>query len=155
MNHEEMVRQVITELLQRMGFSGEVSVQKSGETAYSADIALSDGSKIFIGQHGVSLAAFQYIARSILSQKLSERIDLLIDVNHYLEEKKPILEREALEAEEEALRTGRTVTLRPMFPYERKIVHTYLANRGKVLTESSGRGEDRKIIIKPAPQVAL
>jgi spoIIIJ-associated protein len=86
--------------------------------------------------------------RSILTKTLKERIDVIVDVNGYWEEKRPLLEREALAAEEEVLRTGHPTILRPMLPYERKVIHTFLIGRKKVATESAGHGEDRKVIVK-------
>lgn len=135
-------------LLQKMGFPAEIAVTSTGERSYFIRITVSDGSKLLIGSHGVALSALQYMMRSVLTRKLQERIDVLVDVNGYWEEKKPILEREALAAEEEVLRTGHPAILRPMLPYERKVIHTFLVGRNKVTTESAGHGEDRKVIVK-------
>ena len=143
-----IVQEESENLLQKMGFPAEVVATSMGERSYSIRITVSDGSKPRIGQHGVALSALQYIMRSILTRKLQERIDVLVDVNGYWEEKRPLLEREALAAEEEVLRTGHPTILRPMLPYERKVIHTFLVARNKVTTESSGHGEDRKVIIK-------
>ncbi len=135
-------------LLQKMGFPAEIAVTSTGERSYFIRITVSDGSKLLIGSHGVALSALQYMMRSVLTRKLQERIEVLVDVNGYWEEKKPILEREALAAEEEVLRTGHPAILRPMLPYERKVIHTFLVGRNKVTTESAGHGEDRKVIVK-------
>ncbi len=144
----QIIQSEVEQFLQKMGFSGVVAVSDLGTSGYAIKITVTEGSKLLIGQHGVALSAIQYMVRSILTRKLQERINILVDVNGYWEEKRPILEREALAAEEEVLRTGRPTILRPMFPYERKVVHTFLVARGKVVTESSGHGEDRKVIIK-------
>lgn len=135
-------------ILQKMGFPAEVAVSVLATNQYFIKITVTDGSKLLIGQHGVALSALQYIIRSVLTRKLQERLDVLVDVNGYWEEKRPLLEREALAAEEEVLRTGHPSILRPMLPYERKVVHTFLVGRNKVSTESSGHGEDRKVIVK-------
>lgn len=135
-------------MLQKMGFPSVVVVTALDASGYLIRITVNEGSKLLIGQHGVALSALQYIIRSVLTKKLQRRVDIIVDVNGYWEEKKPILEREALAAEEEVLRTGHPAILRPMLPYERKIIHTFLVGRNKVMTESSGHGEDRKIIVK-------
>jgi spoIIIJ-associated protein len=135
-------------LLKEMGFPAEIVATNTGERSYFVRITVIDGSKLLIGQHGVALSALQYIMRSILTKTLKERIDVLVDVNGYWEEKRPLLEREALAAEEEVLRTGHPTILRPMLPYERKVIHTFLIGRKKVATESAGHGEDRKVIVK-------
>ncbi len=148
MDKQQIVQSEVETLLEKIGFPAEVTALMTGEASYSIRITVSDGSKLLIGQHGVALSALQYIIRSVLMRKLQERAEVLVDVNGYWEEKKPLLEREAAAAEEEVLRTGHPVVLRPMLPYERKVVHTFLVARNKVMTESSGHGEDRKVIIK-------
>ena len=148
MDKQQIIQTEVENLLQKMGFSAKIQATIIGETNYSVQITVEEGSKLLIGQHGVALSALQYIVRSILTRKLHERAEVLVDVNGYWEEKRPLLEREALSAEEEVLRTGHPAILRPMLSYERKVVHTFLVNRAKVTTESSGHGEDRKVIVK-------
>lgn len=148
MEKQQIIQIEVEGLFQKMGFPAEINVTVLGEASYSIRVTVEEGSKLLIGQHGVALSALQYIIRSILTRKLQERAEVLVDVNGYWEEKRPVLEREALAAEEEVLRTGHPAILRPMLPYERKVIHTFLVNRSKVTTESSGHGEDRKVIVK-------
>lgn len=148
MEKQQTIQTEVEGLFQKMGFPAEINVTVLGEASYSIRVTVEEGSKLLIGQHGVALSALQYIIRSILTRKLQERAEVLVDVNGYWEEKRPVLEREALAAEEEVLRTGHPAILRPMLPYERKVIHTFLVNRSKVTTESSGHGEDRKVIVK-------
>lgn len=148
MEKQQIIQAEVEGLFQKMGFPAEINVTVLGEASYSIRVTVEEGSKLLIGQHGVALSALQYIIRSILTRKLQERAEVLVDVNGYWEEKRPVLEREALAAEEEVLRTGHPAILRPMLPYERKVIHTFLVNRSKVTTESSGHGEDRKVIVK-------
>ena len=148
MEKQHIIQTEVEGLLQKMGFPAEVAVSVLGELSYSIRITVLEGSKLLIGQHGVALSALQYVVRSILTKKLQERLEVLVDVNGYWEEKRPVLEREALAAEEEVLRTGHPAVLRPMLPYERKVIHTFLVTRNKVATESTGHGEDRKVIVK-------
>ncbi|NTW13852.1 MAG: hypothetical protein HGA31_02350 [Candidatus Moranbacteria bacterium] len=72
-----------------------------------------------------------------------------VDVNDYWKDKIRLLRRDAEEAAHQVIASGRPVQLRPMFSYERKIVHSVLADNERVETESSGRGEERKVIVKP------
>lgn len=148
MEKQQIIQVEVEGLFQKMGFPAEINVTVLGEASYSIRVTVEEGSKLLIGQHGVALSALQYIIRSILTRKLQERAEVLVDVNGYWEEKRPVLEREALAAEEEVLRTGHPAILRSMLPYERKVIHTFLVNRSKVTTESSGHGEDRKVIVK-------
>jgi spoIIIJ-associated protein len=53
----------------------------------------------------------------------------------------------------QSLEENRVITLRPMSPYERRLVHMELAENEKIKTESTGEGEDRRVVIKPADLV--
>ncbi|MFZ3031779.1 MAG: R3H domain-containing nucleic acid-binding protein [Candidatus Moraniibacteriota bacterium] len=147
MDKIQIIEEESKRILEKIGFPGDIHIETIGD-GYLVKITVQEGSKLLIGQHGVALSALQYIMRSLVTKKLAERLEILVDVNGYWEEKKPLLEREALAAEEEVCRTGRPVALRPMLPYERKIIHTFLVSRNKVATESAGHGEDRKVIVK-------
>jgi spoIIIJ-associated protein len=78
----------------------------------------------------------------------------VVDINQYFTEKKQLLEKEAKQALDEALQNNISVALRPMLPYERKIVHAYLSANESVITESVGSGEERKVMVRPKPIVS-
>ena len=85
----------------------------------------------------------------IARRKSNVSIDFSVDVNRYWKEKREHLRRDAEDAARECISTGRPVSLRAMLPYERKIVHAALAENERVETGSVGRGEERKVVVKP------
>jgi spoIIIJ-associated protein len=85
----------------------------------------------------------------MLYKKTKERLEVIVDVNGYFLDKRAILEQEAKKAAEEATRDQIFVMMRPMLPYERKIIHTFLAKNQNVVTESVGQDKERKIVIRP------
>jgi hypothetical protein len=76
-----IVQATVAEMMEKMGFPGEIAVTSPSERSYSVKVTVADGSKLLIGQHGVALSALQYMVRSLLTRKLKERIDVLVDVN--------------------------------------------------------------------------
>ena len=152
---EKIAEECVRELLEKMGFSGETSVEKSVEeerTKIVVNIQAGD-SNFLIGQYGANLDALQHLARVMARKRTEERIDLVVDVNSYRREKSDSIVKMAENLAAEALAENRAVALRPMSPYERRLVHMALSQNEKVKTESVGEGEDRKIVIKPASLV--
>ncbi|MEP7162212.1 MAG: R3H domain-containing nucleic acid-binding protein [Candidatus Moraniibacteriota bacterium] len=157
---EEPFRATLTlavqDLLKKIGFTAEVKTSEEalpeGRVGYMCDITLTDGQNLLIGQHGANIAALLHVVRLIIRKDQPENASISLDVNHYFREKKVYLEREALEAAREVESTSLPVTLRPMLPFERKLVHTLFATHPLITTESVGRGDERKILLKRRPE---
>lgn len=155
-NLQEIVRESIESLFRAIGVeSVEVSIfagRQGIREAFIAGISVpKSDSKMLIGQHGVGLSAIQHLLQTMVKQKAGDRYETFsIDINHYWKDKYRLLHRDAEEAAHEVVSTGRPVQMRPMFAYERKIIHSVLAGNDRVETESSGRGEERRVTVKPA-----
>lgn len=148
---KETIKQTIQELLEKMGFSGAVSISQSTEDdSIICNITTVADSHFLIGQHGVNLQAFQHLARLIVRKQVPEKIRFVLDVNNYRQQKNQSVIEQALGAAEEAISQHRSVAMKPMSTYERRIAHLELSKNSKVTTESVGEGEDRKIVVKPA-----
>jgi spoIIIJ-associated protein len=72
----------------------------------------------------------------------------LLDVGGYRERRKESLVELAKKVADEVRQTGGSVSLEPMSPYERRIVHLALEGDPNVITESKGEGEERRVVIK-------
>ncbi|OGI22086.1 MAG: hypothetical protein A2808_03615 [Candidatus Moranbacteria bacterium RIFCSPHIGHO2_01_FULL_55_24] len=144
------LQQIAETLVEKLGFSGTISVreEENDPESFFIDISLHTDQNFLIGQHGMNLAALQHILRLLCRKALGERVSLVVDVNGYLAEKRGFLESEAEKAAQEAIETGLSVTLRPMQAFERKVVHTILAKNDRILTESVGKGEERKVLVR-------
>lgn len=151
-DNSETLRTILTEMLEKMGFTpGTIVVTPVAEGQYLCAITIAEGQNFLIGQYGMNLAALQHLVRIIARKQIGERLDIVVDINDYFAEKKQLLEKEAKEALNEALQNNISVALRPMLPYERKIVHAYLSSNDSVETESVGSGEERKVMVRPKP----
>lgn len=153
---KKLIEETTKELLEKMGFQATIyiatnvstSEEDSEENPISVELQLTD-SKYLIGKYGVNLSALQHILRVLVRSKTSERINFNVDVNNYREEQKQALVNLAVEMGEKVQKEKKSVMLRAMNAYERRIVHVELDKMEGIVTESIGEGDDRKVIIKP------
>jgi spoIIIJ-associated protein len=148
-------RNILTQLLDKMEIEkAEVIVRRAGAvdehdtSPWLLDISGPDLSSL-IGRRGETLAALQYVTRLIASRELQHRANIVIDAAGYKSRRSKMLHDLALRMADQAARTRRTVTLEPMPPYERRIIHLALRNRSDVQTKSVGEGNSRKVTIVP------
>jgi len=104
---------------------------------------------VLIGRRGKTLYALQYITRLILGKELKRPVAVVIDVEGYRARKEKQLRRLARRMAQQALETGRTMSLEPMAPNERRIIHIELRDDPNVSTVSVGEGDRRKVTIVP------
>lgn len=148
---QEIIKKTIEELLEKMGFSGTVSITESGEEdSVVCNIATGNDSHFLIGQHGVNLQAIQHLSRLMVRKQIPDKVRFVLDINDYRQQKNQTIVQQALQAAEEASTTGRSVSMKPMSTYERRIAHMELSKDSRVTTESVGEGEERKIVVRPA-----
>jgi spoIIIJ-associated protein len=159
MSAEELGReaQVGIELLQglltHMGLTAEVTARRAVTDGREAPHWLLEvkGEELgdLIGVKGETLGSLQAVLRLMVSQKITRRANLVIDVEGYKSKREEQLRRLARKMAAQAVERGRTVSLEPMPPHERRIIHLTLKDDPKVKTESIGDGERRKITIIP------
>jgi spoIIIJ-associated protein len=106
---------------------------------------------MLIGRRGETLAALQYITRLILSRQTGGNVDLVVDVQGTKRKREEQLRRLARRVADQAIERQRTMTLEPMPPHERRIIHLELRDYPGVRTESVGDGHHRKVTIIPEP----
>lgn len=148
---QEIIKQFASDFFQKMGFpvSVDVAVERTPEETFLCLARVEQDQNLLIGQYGTNLAAIQHLIRVLLCKKIGGRVNVIVDINGYFSDKRAALEREADSAAQEALRDSISVALRPMLPYERKIVHSFLAKNPQIITESVGKGDERKIMVRP------
>ena len=152
----EVAQGVLLELLDLMGVErAEIDVRRAepvagddGSPPLVLNVQAPDGDAL-IGYRGKTLDALQRITRLIVSRELADRTWLVVDVDGFKARREKTLRRLATRMAEQAVRTDRTVTLEPMPPNERRIVHLALRDHPQVTTQSVGEGERRKVTIIP------
>ncbi len=150
----EVGKAVLEELLDKMQIRARVEVYRAevdspDEVApWVLDVRGRDLG-VLIGRRGETLAALQYITRLITGRELQRYVGLVVDVEGYKVRRARQLRQLAHRMANEAVRRRRTISLEPMPPYERRIVHLALRDRGDVRTESVGEGPSRRVTIIP------
>ncbi len=142
-----VAKDVLTEILDLMGFFNVVKVREADEEVVF-DIQGDDLGRI-IGKDGSTLQALQQVLRAIINKRFKEPFSFVVDANDYREKRTQLLERLALNAAEKALHHHREVELEPMSANERRIIHMVLKDKD-VRTESRGEKSQRHIVIMPA-----
>jgi spoIIIJ-associated protein len=105
---------------------------------------------LLIGRRGETLRSLQFMVNLLVSRKVQKWPQVVVDVGNYRQRRQESLEGLARRMAERVRQSGRPLTLEPMGAYERRIVHLALRADPTVYTESSGEGENRKIVIFPA-----
>ena len=105
-----------------------------------------------IGYRGETLDALQYLCSLMLNEKSSGFKRVILDCEGYRQKREKTLKKLAGNIEQKVKRTGVAVSLEPMNPYERRIIHTALQNSKHVTTESEGQGVNRHIVVSPKEQ---
>ena len=109
-----------------------------------------ENNAILIGKMGKTLSAFNTVVRGAVNNEFRQRVDILIDVNNYKEDRYRKITSMAKRVAKQVQRSHVDAVLDPMPNDERKIVHKTLNNWRNIKTESEGEGTDRHICIKYA-----
>lgn len=129
---------------------GEVSIEEyeGDEGELILDIT-GDDLAVLIGRHGRTLDALQFLISSITSRIVGHRYPIVVDVEGYKARQRQKVEDIALNAADKAVDQDRSIKLRPMTPYERRIVHITLRGDERVETMSEGEGRARRVVVSP------
>ncbi|MCD5404303.1 MAG: protein jag [Dehalococcoidia bacterium] len=111
------------------------------------DLAGED-SGLLIGRRGQTLQALQFLVNLIV-RKQFEGVRVVLDVENYRQRREFQLRDMAIKVAARVTQTNRSITLEPMPPADRRIIHTSLTDNPDVSTESTGEGEGRKVTIMP------
>lgn len=129
---------------------GEVTIDEyEGEEGELILDITGDDLAVLIGRHGKTLDALQFLVSAITVRTIGYRYPVVIDVEGYKSRQRQKLESIARTAASRAASQHRNVKLRPMTPYERRIVHIALRDDPRVDTVSEGEGAGRHVVVVP------
>ena len=100
-----------------------------------------------IGKRGQTLDSLQYLVSLVVNKKSENYVRVKLDTENYRERRKETLETLAKNIAYKVKRTKRSVSLEPMNPYERRILHASLQGHPQVTTHSEGEEPNRRIVI--------
>ena len=129
---------------------GEVTIDEyeGDEGELILDIT-GDDLAILIGRHGRTLDALQFVVSAITVRSMGFRYPGIVDVEGYTSRQREKLESIARSTANKAASQHRSVKMRPMTPYERRIVHIALRDDDRVDTASEGEGSARHVVVVP------
>ena len=107
-----------------------------------------DDAGLLIGRRGETLKSLQFLIRYMVSQRLGTHANVQVDVEGYQERRYQALANMARRVAQRVADTGRPITMEPMPPNERRIVHLALAEHPRVTTESLGEGSGRQVVVQ-------
>ncbi len=137
----------LQELFEAMGIQTKCDI-KLDEENNRMDIDLSgENMGILIGKRGQTLDALQYLISLFVNKNSENYIKVQLDTEDYRERRKKTLENLARNIAYKVKRTRKSVSLEPMNPYERRIIHSALQNDKYVCTKSEGEDPYRKVVI--------
>jgi len=143
---------IISKLLYHMGLEAQVSAHygepRENRRPIMVDVRGSDLG-ILIGRHGETLDSFQYVAALMIGKETGQFVHVVVDVEGHRDRRERQLRQLAQRMAEQVLKTGRKLTLEPMRPAERRIIHLELRDHPAVTTESVGEEPHRKVTIIP------
>ncbi len=143
-----VLRELLEEIVDGLGLDVVVRIEES-EGLLRGSVEGGDVG-LFIGRRGQTIDAVQHLAQRIVFRGGSPDARVVIDADGYRERRAESLRTIALDAAEQALRSGEAVELDPMPASERRIVHEYLRERGDVETHSEGEEPERYLVVEPA-----
>ncbi len=144
----EVAKVLTEELLKKMGSKASVEVVEDKENeALVINIKTDDETGLLIGHHGETLTAIQSVLGMMLRQKIGEWVRVIVNIGDWREKQEEHLKVLAREAAERAKQTGEPQPIYNLTPAQRRVVHMELSEDKTVMTESTGEGEERYLVI--------
>ncbi len=144
---EDVAENFLKEVFSAMNM--EVSVEvKYDEEGKTMDIELSGNEMgVLIGKRGQTLDSLQYLVSLVVNRETEEYIRVKVDTEDYRKRRRETLENLAKNIAYKVKKTKRAVSLEPMNPYERRIIHSVLQNDKYISTHSEGDEPFRRVVV--------
>lgn len=133
-------------LIDKMGIDIVMESFKNDECFY-IEISGKD-SRTVIGKRGQTLDSIQYLTNLVVNKEREEYLRTIIDVEGYRSRREKTLEQLGAKLARKVQKTGRSVKLEPMNPYERKVIHSTLQGIEGITTRSEGEEPYRRVIVE-------
>ncbi len=146
---KEKAEEFIKSLLDAMKVNASLEASFDHETNELNIILSGDDMGVLIGKRGQTLDSMQYLVSLVINKNHDGYIRVKLDTENYRERRKEKLENLAKSIARKVSRTHRPVSLEPMNPYERRIIHSVLQSDRYVITDSEGEDPYRHVIVKP------
>jgi len=146
----EKTRDLILNILNLMGIEGNVADIKEGESKVYIELESKSNSGLIIGRKGKTLESLQFMVNLMVNNTTGSEKKIILDIESYREKRERALKKMSRDIAYKVIRSGKSWTLEPMNPFERRLVHLSLQNDNRVITKSEGQGIYRKVTISPS-----
>lgn len=144
---QDKAKDFLKDVFEAMNLTVVIDV-KYDELEKNMDIDLSgDEMGVLIGKRGQTLDSLQYLVSLVVNKDVEDYIRVKVDTENYRKRRKDTLENLAKNIAFKVKRTKRPVSLEPMNPYERRIIHSALQNDKYVTTHSEGEEPFRRVVV--------
>lgn len=144
---EDYVRDFLNDVFHAMDMEVEIIITKS-EDNKNIDVELKGSEMgVLIGKRGQTLDSLQYLTNLAVGKQVNEYVKVKIDTEDYRKRRKETLENLAKNIAYKVKRTKRPVSLEPMNPFERRVIHSALQNERYVSTHSEGEEPYRHVVV--------
>jgi len=152
-NSLDILKEVVDELLQKMGIGAKISVGQgdaddTGNRPFLVDLSGEDLG-VLVGRRAEILNSLQYIVNLIMGKRTGHWVQVIVDVEGYRVRRERQLRQMARRMAEQTIKTGRRQVLEPMTSADRRIIHLELRDHPDVVTQSVGEEPTRKVTIVP------
>lgn len=146
-NLEDVVREFLMNVFNAMNMEVEIMISRD-ESGKLIDVELKGNDMgVLIGKRGQTLDSLQYLTNLAVNKQSSEYIKVKLDTEDYRKRRKETLENLAKNIAFKVKRKRRPVSLEPMNPFERRIIHSALQNDTYVSTHSEGEEPYRHVVV--------
>ncbi len=142
---EEIAKTFLASILDKMGIEATLSI-KLKQNSLFIDMSGKEMA-LLIGRRGQTLDSLQYLVSLVVNKERDEYLRVILDTENYRQKRKDTLEKLAFKLANRAKKIKKDITLEPMNPYERRIIHSALQNNKFVSTRSEGEEPYRKVVI--------
>jgi len=147
MTKDKTIKTTIKEFFKIIGVDGDIEI-KEEEDIIEINLATEE-SGIVIGHHGDTLESLQLILALVLQKKTGVFKRVSVEVGDYKKNRSEWLTNLANETKDRVLAENREVHLYDLKSWERRVVHLILQNVKEVISESTGEGKDRILVVRP------
>jgi len=146
---DDIIIDFLKPILEKMGITANLEITHEED---QITVRLTgDDIGIVIGRRGETLDALQYLLSLVVNRRSEEYTRVIMDVADYRKKREETLVRLAKRVAEKVIKYRKNITLEPMNPYERRIIHSTLQNHKYVETQSTGEEPNRRVIVRYKP----
>jgi spoIIIJ-associated protein len=148
----EEAKKFLKNVSEQMGAPIEIEAHRDGKQVRF--VLTGEKIALLIGKRGQTLNSLQYLTQLVINRHSDQYLTVILDAEDYRNRRSETLIQLAHRLAQKAIKSGKDVSLEPMPSYERKVIHTALAEDKRVKTSSDGTEPHRYVVISPVKRKA-